>query len=83
MKANYTKPLLAVEMFSPAQSTARECADSIPEEQVTFNDAVSCVWNLGGGATVFVGGKTCTIDGESMMYMCYNNPTEGNYIFRS
>lgn len=83
MKANYTKPLLAVEVFSLSQSTARDCADSIPKEQVTSNDPATCVWDLGGGTTVFVAGSTCVIDGEQMGFACYNNPSEGNYIFRS
>ena len=83
MKANYTKPMLVVEVFSLSQSTARDCADSIPKEQVTSNDPANCVWDLGGGTTVFVAGSTCVIDGEQMGFACYNNPTEGNYIFRS
>ncbi len=83
MKANYTKPLLAVEMFFLAQSTTRDCADSLMTEQITYNDIEVCTVDMGGGATVFVGGKTCTYDGEKMGYACYNNPTEGNYIFRS
>ena len=83
MKANYTKPLLVVETFSHAQSTTRVCADSLMENQVTFNDIDTCAVDMGGGFTVFVGGKTCKFDGEQMGYLCYNNPTEGNYIFRS
>ena len=83
MKANYKKPLLAVETFSLTQSTTRDCADSIPKEQVNLNDIATCVWDLGGGTTVFVAGSTCVLDGESMGFACYNNPTEGHYIFRS
>ena len=83
MKANYTKPLLAVEMFSLTQSVARDCADSIPKEQVNMSNINTCSWDLGGGTTVFVAGSTCTLDGESMGFACYNNPSEGNYIFRS
>ena len=83
MKANYTKPLLAVEMFSLAQSATRDCADNLMPEQVTFNDINTCFVDMGGGFTVFVGGKTCQFDGEQMGYLCYNNPTEGQYIFRS
>ena len=83
MKANYTKPLLAVEMFSVTQSAARDCADSIPKEQLNFGDPSQCVWDLGGGTTVFVTGSNCKIDGASMGVGCYNNPSEGNYIFRS
>ena len=83
MKANYTKPMLVVEVFSLSQSTARDCADSIPKDQVTASDPANCVWDLGGGATVFVAGSNCTIDGEKMGVACYNNPSEGNYVFRS
>lgn len=82
MKASYTKPLLAVEVFSATQSTARDCADNIPKDRVTMNDIATCVWDL-GGITVFVGNVTCDLDGEQMNFACYNNPTEGNYIFRS
>lgn len=83
MKANYTKPMLAIEMFSLNQSTTRDCADSIPKDRVNFNDIATCVWDLGGGTTVFVAGSTCVLDGEQMGFACYNNPSEGNYIFRS
>ena len=83
MKANYTKPLLAVETFSLTQSTARDCGDSIPKEQLTLGDIATCKWDLGGGMSVFVAGSTCTLDGEQMGFACYNNPSEGNYIFRS
>ena len=83
MKATYTKPLLAVELFSYAQSTTRDCADSIPKQQVNFNDPRKCVWDLGGGTTVFAAGSTCVLDGEQMGFACYNNPSEGNYMFRS
>ena len=83
MKANYTKPLLTVANFSTTQPTARDCADNIPSSRVNLNDISRCVWDLGGGTTVFVGGKTCVLDGEQMNYACYNNPSEGNYIFRS
>lgn len=83
MKANYTKPLLAVEMFSLAQTTARDCADIIPKDQLNFGEPGKCVWDLGGGMTVFVAG-TCVLDGEMMGDIgCYNSPSEGNYVFRS
>ena len=82
MKSNYTKPLLTVELFSLTQSIARDCADNIPKDNVTLNDISKCVWDL-GGTTVFVGGDTCDLDGEQMGYACYNNPSEGNYMFRS
>ena len=83
MKANYKKPLLAMEMFTLSQSATRDCADSIPDEQVNFNDPGRCVWDLGGGITVFIAGTNCMLDGENMGFACYNNPNEGNYIFRS
>ena len=83
MKANYTKPMLTLEMFSSTQSATRDCADSIPKDRVNLNDISTCVWDLGGGTTVFVAGSTCVLDGESMGFACYNNPSEGNYIFRS
>lgn len=83
MKSTYTKPFLALESFTLTQTIARDCADSIPKDQVNFNDIATCVWDLGGGTTVFVAGKTCTLDGEQMGFACYNNPGEGNYIFRS
>lgn len=83
MKGNYTKPLFAVEMFSSTQPVTRDCADSIPKEQVNFNDPGKCAWDLGGGTTVFVAPGTCVLDGESMGFVCYNNPSEGQYIFRS
>ena len=83
MKANYTKPFLAMEMFSLNQMVARDCADSIPKDQVNFTDPSRCVWDLGGGTTVFVAGSNCVLDGEAMGIACYNNPSEGNYIFRS
>lgn len=82
MKANYTKPLLAMEMFSLTQTIARDCADSIPEGRVDFNDPTKCVWHLDNNVSVFVQG-TCMFDGEKLGYACYNNPSEGNYIFRS
>lgn len=83
MKAKYTKPLLAVEIFSPSQAVARDCADSIPKEQLTQGDPGTCVWDLGGGTTVFIAGSNCIIDGENMGVGCYNNPGEGHYVFRS
>ena len=83
MKGTYTKPLLTVEVFSLAQSTTRDCADNIPKEQLNFNAPGECVWDLGGGMSVFIAGSNCVIDGSNMGMGCYNNPSEGNYIFRS
>ena len=83
MKANYTKPLLAVEVFSLTQSAVRDCADNIPKDQLNFNEPDKCAWDLGGGFTVFIEKPTCQMNGEQMGYGCYNNPSEENYIFRS
>lgn len=82
MKGTYTKPLLTVEVFSLAQSTTRDCADtSIPKEQLNFGEPGSCVWDLGGGASMFTTEANCTIPAGE--FYCYNNPAEGSYIFRS
>ena len=83
MKNKYVKPTLAVDLFCPAQSIARDCADNLPRGQVNFADINACAWDLGGGTTIFVGSVTCTMDGEGMGFACYNNPSESNYIFRS
>ena len=83
MKNKYVKPTLSVEMFSLTQAIARDCGDSIPKSQLTSNDPNSCAWDLGGNNKVFIVNQHCTIDGNTMEYVCYNNPSEGNYIFRS
>ena len=86
MKKTYKKPMFAAEMFVMNQSIARDCADSIPKDLVDFNDINSCKWHIagiGGGITVFIAGRTCDLDGESMGFACYNNPSEENQIFRS
>lgn len=80
MKANYTKPLLAVEMFSLAQSTTRDCTENVP---INMDDPTKCVWDIGGGVAVFTVGVNCQIDGTNAEMYCYNNPSEGNYTFRS
>ena len=83
MKENYTKPLLAVEMFSLTQTVTRECASSIPKDRVNFNNINTCAWDMGGGNRVFIEPPTCTINGEGSGFVCYHNPGEGSYIFRS
>ena len=83
MKANYTKPLLAMELFSLTQASARDCADIYDKDQITSNDPGTCTLDLGGGFTVFVGNPPCQYNGEEMDYGCYNNPTAETYIFRS
>ena len=81
MKKNYTTPVLTVEYFSMTQSSARECNDSIPDQYMTSGDISTCVWNT-GSYTVFVSKPNCDIPGENLGYGCYNNPNEGNYVFR-
>lgn len=81
MKAKYTKPLLAVEVFSLAQSTARDCADNVPKSLLNLTDPGVCVWDLGGGERVFAAEPNCTIINPE--FFCYNNPNEENYTFRS
>ena len=84
MKANYTKPLLTVEMFSATQPTSRDCMDSIPKDRVNLNDPYGCGWDVGGGMIFFIeSGDVCTINGEGMSGACYNNPGEGMYMFKS
>ena len=83
MKRKYEKPLFGVEIFSLTQSVARDCGSSIPEDQLTFGDPNECFWDLGGDTRVFVLPPNCNLDGENMGVGCYNNPSEGNYVFRS
>ena len=83
MSRNYMKPLFAVETFSAAIGVTRDCADSIPAGQVTYNDIAACKWDLGGDESLFAVGGACSKDGEQYSFACYNNPSEGNYIFRS
>ena len=84
MKATYTKPVLAVELFSLTQTIARDCAEmGIPKDRLNLNDPYTCAWDMGGGMTVFVGDVNCVLDGQDMGYGCYNNPSEGSYVFRS
>ena len=72
-----------METFLVAQSVTRDCSESIPKDQLTLGDIDSCVWDIGNGVTAFVPGSACTLDGEQLGFACYNNPSEGNYIFRS
>ena len=83
MKATYKKPLLVLEPMMLTQTVMRDCSDAIPREQLNHSDPGTCVWDLGGGTSVFVAGSNCVLDGEQMAVACYNNPSEGNYIFRS
>ena len=84
MKKQYKKPLIAIEHFSIVHTAARDCWDSIPKESVNLSDH-PCGWDIGGivlFSTSFPG-TTCTMDGELMGMGCYNNPGDGQYIFRS
>ena len=85
MKANYTKPLLAVDMFSVAQSAARDCTSTIvPQQRLNTMDAYTCYWdNNNPNIRIFAAGGVCNRDGEAMGMGCYNNPTEENFVFRS
>ena len=85
MKANYTKPLLTVDMFSAAQSVARDCTSTmIPQQQINTNDPYNCYWDNGNNnIRFFAAGGVCNIDGEMSGMGCYNNPTEDNFVFHS
>ena len=83
MKQSYIKPVFAVELFSMTQTSARDCSDFFPIDQINATDIANCGWDLGGGSVVFSLQHACNIDGEQMGIACYNNPSEGNYIFRS
>ena len=85
MKANYTKPLLVVDMFSAVQSVAKDCTSTIiPQHKLNTNDAYTCYWDNGNpNIRIFAAGGVCNRDGEAMQMGCYNNPTEENFVFRS
>ena len=82
MKNKYIKPVFAVELFSTAQTTTRDCWDSIVKEDVTFNDVPNCYWDA-GGMKLFLLNTACEVDGEAYGMACYNNPSETQYVFRS
>lgn len=85
MKKQYKKPLVTVEHFSIVLTAARDCWDSIPQDQVTLSDH-PCGWELGPGNVLFntsVVDATCSMDGELSGMVCYNNPGEGQLMFRS
>ena len=84
MKKQYKKPLVAVEHFSIVHTAAKDCWDNIPQDQVNFNSE-RCGWDI-GSAILFltsVLNSSCTLDGDGFGMVCYNNPAEGKYIFRS
>jgi hypothetical protein len=85
MKKEYRKPLVAVERFALVFTAARDCWDNIPQDQVNLSEH-PCGWDLGSGNVLFntsVVDSTCSIDGELSGMVCYNNPGEGHYMFRS
>ena len=91
MKKEYKKPLVAVERFSMVYTSARDCMDNINQDRLTVADISNCGWNLGNKMILFVTSdisraQSCTLDGsifEKNLEVCYNNPGEGQYIFRS
>lgn len=84
MKNEYMKPMLAIELFTVSQSGAKDCADTvIPGTEVTTADPGSCGLALPNGKILYTVGQGCTHDGESSGIVCYNNPNEASYIFRS
>ena len=84
MKENYTKPLLAVELFSLTQTVVRDCTTAnLKPERFNMGDPDNCGWDMGGGMIAFVSEKACNVNGENMGLGCYNNPSEDMYIFRS
>ena len=83
MKDPYTKPLFGMELFSLTQTMASSCTSNIPKIDLTLNDIATCAWDMGGGNRVFIEPPTCTINGEGSGFVCYHNPGEGSYIFRS
>ena len=80
MKATYTKPLMAVESFSTMQTTPRDCAEDVP---LNTADIEVCAWDTGYGVTVFTSSTVCQLVGAPDDFICYNNPSEGNYVFHS
>ena len=94
VKKEYKKPLVAVEHFSMVYTSARDCMDNIDQERLTLSDKSNCGWSLGDGTIVFIPSdifrsQACNLDGTIFegnledMEVCYNNPAEGQYIFRS
>ena len=82
MKQSYTKPAFSLMLFSAAQPGARDCSDIIPKENLTYGDIANCAWDL-GGTLFFVSAPACEENGDASGIICYNAPSEGNYIFRS
>ena len=85
MKKQYKKPLVMVERFAIVHTAARGCWDSIPQEQVNFNNH-TCGWEISFGTILFnvtVVDSSCNMNGDDFGSVCYNNPGEGQYMFRS
>lgn len=82
MRRPYTKPLLTMEMFTMSQTVVRDCSDSIPTDRLNWADVQNCGWEV-SGTVLFLQPGPCELDGEAAGFACYNNPSEGNYIFRS
>ena len=83
MKGKYTKPMVAMESFSLVGGLFRDCDDMGNKDDLTGGDPLTCVWDLGNGFNVFLSGNPCMLDGEDLEYGCYNNVSEGSYVFRS
>lgn len=83
MKGKYTKPIVAIETFSLGLGLTRDCDNMGIQDKLTGGDPSNCVWDLGNGMNVFIFNSACQMDGEEMEYACYNNVSEGSYIFRS
>lgn len=83
MKGKYIKPMVTMESFSLVGGLLRDCNDMGIKDDLTSGDPMNCVWDLGGGMNVFLLGAACNMDGEDMGYGCYNNVSEGSYVFRS
>lgn len=78
MKGKYIKPTMAFESTMMTGGLLRDCSDEFKDK---FNE--DGYWELPNGMNIFLLGSACQLDGEDMGYGCYNNPGEGQYIFRS
>jgi len=82
VKERYTKPLMALELFSLTQTMAGSCTADIPKDQLTANDIHSCAWDF-GGVLVYLQEPVCMIPGDSIPLICYNNLGDDAVAFRS
>ncbi len=83
MKGKYTKPLVMMESFSLTGGLLRDCNDLGINNELNGGDPLSCFWDPGNGMNIFLLNVACDTDGEEMGFGCYNNVSEGSYIFRS